>query len=275
MSRQYIKPKRKQDDAWFKDKVLLTVTHNATYQADDLVAYDSDCDELNTAKVALMVNLSHYGSDVLAEVHNLDNIDNNMINQSVQMMPSSEQSSVAAIQNLNSSAQQDALILSVIEQLKTQKAQQLKPKIYGGNVIKSTSGILIPDSEETLLLAKESHSKMILKQHDPMVLEKKVNTKPNSLNSSDPSPSSTPTIVEVPKELPKDVEQHCLESKMFQVKMNQVLNKNERLLKQVITKDIVVNSSVDNASVNVLECKKCLKLETELLNKKDFTEKVT
>ncbi|GKD46622.1 hypothetical protein Tco_1271267, partial [Tanacetum coccineum] len=38
------------------------------YQADDLDAYDSDCGELNTAKVALMANLSHYGSDVLAEV---------------------------------------------------------------------------------------------------------------------------------------------------------------------------------------------------------------
>ncbi|GKE76636.1 hypothetical protein Tco_1542756, partial [Tanacetum coccineum] len=36
-----------------------------------------------------------------------------------------------------------------------------------------------------------------------------------------------------------------------------------------------MNSSVDNASVNVHECKKCLKLETELLNKKDFIEKET
>ncbi|GKE73961.1 hypothetical protein Tco_1536002 [Tanacetum coccineum] len=70
----------------------IVITHNAAYQADDLDAYDSDCDELNTAKVALMATLSHYGSDVLAEVHNLDNIDNNMINQAVQAMPSSEQS---------------------------------------------------------------------------------------------------------------------------------------------------------------------------------------
>ncbi|GKG49294.1 hypothetical protein Tco_0515746, partial [Tanacetum coccineum] len=46
-------------------------------------AYDSDCDELNTVKVALMANLSYYGSDALAEVHNHDNIDNNMINQAV------------------------------------------------------------------------------------------------------------------------------------------------------------------------------------------------
>ncbi|GJX31263.1 hypothetical protein Tco_0241118 [Tanacetum coccineum] len=72
------------------------------------------------------------------------------------------------------------------------------------------------------------------------------------------------------------VEQHRLESKTFEVKMNQVLNKNERLLEQVISKDIVnilVNSSVNIASVNVHECEKCLKLETELLNKKDFVEK--
>ncbi|GJY88299.1 hypothetical protein Tco_0502927, partial [Tanacetum coccineum] len=39
--------------------------------------------------------------------------------------------------------------------------------------------------------------------------------------------------------------------------------------------NIVVNSSVDNASVNVHECEKCLKLKTELLNKKDFIEKET
>nr|GFB89277.1 hypothetical protein [Tanacetum cinerariifolium] len=43
------------------------VTTNAAYQADDLDAYDSDCDKLNSAKIAIMANLSHYGSDNLAE----------------------------------------------------------------------------------------------------------------------------------------------------------------------------------------------------------------
>nr|GEU42741.1 retrovirus-related Pol polyprotein from transposon TNT 1-94 [Tanacetum cinerariifolium] len=43
------------------------VTTNAAYQAYDLDAYDSDCDELNSAKTALMENLSHYGFDNLAE----------------------------------------------------------------------------------------------------------------------------------------------------------------------------------------------------------------
>ncbi|GJU90086.1 hypothetical protein Tco_1302509 [Tanacetum coccineum] len=58
------------------------------------------------------------------------------------------------------------------------KAQQLEPKLYDGNVIEKTNAIVIPDSEETLMLAEESHSKMLLKQQDPMMLEKKVNTTP-------------------------------------------------------------------------------------------------
>ncbi|GJW33586.1 retrovirus-related pol polyprotein from transposon TNT 1-94 [Tanacetum coccineum] len=434
-----------------------------------------------------MANLSHYGSDALAEVHNHGNVNNNMINQAVQVMPSSEQSNVvnhleteitsdsniipysqyviesqqAAVQKTTSPAQQDALILSVkvlnegqnvaltcndnvsdscaqsveidrlkqtlsehlkekeslmqtvsllkndfkkeesrnidreialekrIKQLDNIKAQQLEPKLYVGDIIVKTNPIVIPDSEETLMLAEESRSKMLLKQKDPMMLEKKVNTTPvdyaalnqlykdfetrfvpqtelsaeqafwsqNSVNSPEPILSSRPTIVEVPKELPKvsmvntslkklkhhlagfdvvvkerttptaitegswgfehtkacfrdeiipfvkalkdlfntfnqylvdelsevqnvfhqmeqAVEQHRLESKTFEVKMNQVLNENERLLEQVLSKDIVniiVNSSVNIASVNVHECEKCLQLETELQT--DFVEK--
>ncbi|GKF28258.1 hypothetical protein Tco_0094600, partial [Tanacetum coccineum] len=68
--------------------------------------------------------------------------------------------------------------LFVLNKLFLKKAQQLEPKLYDGNVIKNTSAIVIPDSEETLMLAKESHSKMLLKQQDLMVLEKKVNTTP-------------------------------------------------------------------------------------------------
>ncbi|GJR89230.1 hypothetical protein Tco_0213241 [Tanacetum coccineum] len=201
------------------------ITHNASYQADDLDAYNSDCNELNTAKVSLMTNLSHYGSDALTKVHNHDNMDNHMINQGVQYVKESQQ---ADAHNSSSFAQQDALLLSVIEQLKTQavnctkinldnksvndtltaelerhkeqKAQQLEPKLYNGNVIKNTSAIVIPDSEKTLMLAEESRSKMLLKQQDPMMLEKK---SPNSMNSSDPNPSERLAKVEVLKELSK------------------------------------------------------------------------
>nr|GFC87076.1 hypothetical protein [Tanacetum cinerariifolium] len=82
MSKQCTKPKRKRDEAWFKDKYVIT--NNAAYQADDLDAYDSDCDKINSGKIALMANLSHYGFDNLAEVHNLDNVTTNVIDQDVQ-----------------------------------------------------------------------------------------------------------------------------------------------------------------------------------------------
>ncbi|GJU26524.1 retrovirus-related pol polyprotein from transposon TNT 1-94 [Tanacetum coccineum] len=163
MSKQCTKPKRKQDDSWFKEKVLLVqaqahgqilneeelafladpdipegqatqtvITHNAAYQADDLDAYNSDCDELNTAEVALMANLSHYGSDALAEVFKIPSICGQ------------------------------------------------KPKLYVGYIIVQTNPIVIPDSEETLALAEESRSKMHLKHKDNMMLEKekKVDTTP-------------------------------------------------------------------------------------------------
>nr|GFC99208.1 hypothetical protein [Tanacetum cinerariifolium]GFC99271.1 hypothetical protein [Tanacetum cinerariifolium] len=98
MSKQCTKPRRKRNAEWFKDKGLLVqsqanghvlqeeelefladpgtqesssnqivITNNAAYQADDLDAYDSDCDDINSAKITLMANLSHYGSDNLAE----------------------------------------------------------------------------------------------------------------------------------------------------------------------------------------------------------------
>nr|GEX22226.1 hypothetical protein [Tanacetum cinerariifolium] len=122
------------------------ITTNAAYQADDLDAYDSDCDELNSAKVALMANLSHYGSDTLAEVNNHADRTNLLISQEMQVSLISEPSTILAksntestsdsniisysqymnesqyntVQNSTLPALQDDLILFVIEQLKTQ-----------------------------------------------------------------------------------------------------------------------------------------------------------
>nr|GFA75743.1 hypothetical protein [Tanacetum cinerariifolium] len=122
------------------------VTTNAAYQADDLDAYESDCDKLNSVKVALMANLSHYGSDNLAKVNNQNYMPNYLIPQEMQVPSTSEQSTILAqsntkntsnsniisyskymnesqyntIQNFTLPALQDDLILSVIEQLKTQ-----------------------------------------------------------------------------------------------------------------------------------------------------------
>ncbi|GJY38109.1 hypothetical protein Tco_0424473 [Tanacetum coccineum] len=270
------------------------------------------------------------------------------------------------------------------------KVRESKPKLYDGNVILKMDAIVIPDSDETLMLCEESRSKMLLKEQDPMVVKNKVNTKPinyailnndynkrfvrqsdlysehaywkaTSVPPLDPSPSSTTNKVEVPKEFPKvsmvntslkelkrhlagfdqvvkerttataitegtwgfehtkacfrdeiipfikelkdifnnfnqylvdeladvqnvfyqmeqAVEQHRLESRTFEVKMNQVLSENERLLAQAIDHDIVktvVNLSVNDGCETVNECQKCLELKTELLNKKDVVDKET
>nr|GFB78307.1 hypothetical protein [Tanacetum cinerariifolium] len=129
MSKQCTKPKRKQDAEWFKDKVLLVqaqanrqvlqeeelyfladpgmaessnnqnvITTNAAYQADDLDAYDSNCDEINSAKIALMANLSHYSSDNLVEVNNHDNMTNHFP-QEMQVPLTSEQSTILTWSN--------------------------------------------------------------------------------------------------------------------------------------------------------------------------------
>nr|GEU33791.1 retrovirus-related Pol polyprotein from transposon TNT 1-94 [Tanacetum cinerariifolium] len=62
------------------------ITHNADYQANDLDAYDSDCDELNTAKVALMDNLSSYCSDSLAEQNGVVKRQNRMLIEAARTM---------------------------------------------------------------------------------------------------------------------------------------------------------------------------------------------
>ncbi|GJT44372.1 hypothetical protein Tco_0953087 [Tanacetum coccineum] len=128
MSKQCTKPKRKRDDLWFKNKVLLVqaqasgkILHEEELafladlgipEANYLMPYDSDCDELNTAKVALMANLSHYGSDALFEVYNHDNVNNDMTNQVVQAMPSSEQSNV--VNHLETEIMSDSNIILIL-----------------------------------------------------------------------------------------------------------------------------------------------------------------
>nr|GFD20079.1 hypothetical protein [Tanacetum cinerariifolium] len=77
----------------------IFVTNNAAYQADDLDAYDPDCDEINSAKIAFMANLSHYGSDNLAEVNNPEIRANSLTRQERQVQSTSEQFSTLTHSN--------------------------------------------------------------------------------------------------------------------------------------------------------------------------------
>ncbi|GJR47004.1 retrovirus-related pol polyprotein from transposon TNT 1-94 [Tanacetum coccineum] len=273
------------------------ITLNATYQADDFDAYDSDCDELNTVKVALMENLSHYGLDALDELNVVNHLETEISSDS-NIIPYSQYAIESQQINLDNKSVNDTLTAELErykEQLKVLKEGQNVDLRSNNNVSDSsaqsveidhlkrilskhlkekeslmqtvtllkndfkeeesrnidreialekktkqldninTSSIVILDFKETLILAEESRSKMLLKQKDPMMLEKKVNTTPvdyavlnqlsqdfktrfvpqtklpaeqafwsqNYKNSPDPTLSRRPTKVEVPKELPK------------------------------------------------------------------------
>nr|GFC31673.1 hypothetical protein [Tanacetum cinerariifolium] len=143
--------------------------------------------------------------------------------------------------------------------------------------------------------AEESRSKMIKKQNDPQMIEKKVITKPidyailNQLSTDfntrfvpqtkssaeqafwsqysvqidEPNLSGT-TIVEVPKELPK----------VSMTKMENVLQENDRLLTEALSVEIVNTVLHDNVKfhcLNVDACAHCITTESEL--KSNFIKK--
>nr|GEU58621.1 retrovirus-related Pol polyprotein from transposon TNT 1-94 [Tanacetum cinerariifolium] len=128
-------------------------------------------------------------ADVLSEVPHSEHTNNDILNQNVQDMPYSKQTHLvnypktkvtsdsniipysqylletqnAAVQNINSSAQQDVMILYVFEQL----LNQISSMFYDGNVLAREPNVIsIADSKETLMLDEEIQSKMLLKQMD-------------------------------------------------------------------------------------------------------------
>ncbi|GKA25209.1 hypothetical protein Tco_0711318 [Tanacetum coccineum] len=106
--------------------VQTIILSNVTFQTDDLYAYDSDCDDNSTTKAVLMANLSNYGSYVLSEYFEQTPIDaypDNEITSESNIIPYSQyllETQQAAVQDTNSSIQQDSMILYVIEQMSEQ-----------------------------------------------------------------------------------------------------------------------------------------------------------
>nr|GEZ58528.1 hypothetical protein [Tanacetum cinerariifolium] len=123
MSKQCTKPKRKRDAEWFKDKVLLVQAqaNGQVLQEEELefLADPGTTESSSNQNIALVAHLSHYGSDNLAE-------------------------------NSNLPALQYDLILSVIEQLKTQVVNCTK--INHDN--KQVNELLTAELERELALEK-------------------------------------------------------------------------------------------------------------------------
>ncbi|GJS76135.1 hypothetical protein Tco_0726016 [Tanacetum coccineum] len=130
MVKQCTQPKRPINYAWFKEKLMLaeaqeagqildeeqivfiseprieeasisqqTIPQNSAFQTEDLDAYDLNCDNISSAKVDLMKNLTSCDSYVLFEVPYFDTYPDDMINQDVQEMPYSEQTHIVDFSN--------------------------------------------------------------------------------------------------------------------------------------------------------------------------------
>ncbi|GJY82048.1 hypothetical protein Tco_0494799 [Tanacetum coccineum] len=181
------------------------------------------------------------------------------------------------VQNSNSSAQQDVLILSMFEQLNTQV-------MHCTNVNKALTTELDRYKEEVKDLKEmqnvENNFSGSNEQYAEIVRLKE--TLSTSVPALDPSHSSTTIKVEVPKELPKVsmVYTSLKELKRYLTGFDLVVK--ERTTTTAITEaidndivKIVVNLSVNKGCDTVNECQKCLELKTELLNKKDFVDKET
>ncbi|GJU53931.1 putative ribonuclease H-like domain-containing protein [Tanacetum coccineum] len=134
------------DPGILASQTQTVIPRNAAFQTEDLDTYYSDCDDLSSSQAVLMANISNYGSDAISEVQNSKTYLNDMDNQSVHALQDFEQSPVmdfidskiysdsniipysqylqetqqATVQDTNLKAQQDSVILSVIEQMSEQ-----------------------------------------------------------------------------------------------------------------------------------------------------------
>ncbi|GJW50714.1 retrovirus-related pol polyprotein from transposon TNT 1-94 [Tanacetum coccineum] len=132
--------------------VQTIIPNNAAFQTEDLDTYDSDCDDISNVKAVLMANISNYGSDVISEVPHSKTYLNDMENQSVHaiqdfekpptvdfidneihsdsnIIPHSQylqETQHANVQDTHLQAQQDSMILSVIEQMSEQMINHKK-----------------------------------------------------------------------------------------------------------------------------------------------------
>ncbi|GKA88018.1 retrovirus-related pol polyprotein from transposon TNT 1-94 [Tanacetum coccineum] len=134
--------------------VQTIIPNNVAFKIEDLDTYDSDCDDISNVKAVLMANISNYGSDVILEVPHSETYLNDMENQSVHAMQDFEQSPVVdfsdneihsdsniilysqylqetqltTVQDTTLQAQQDSMILYVIEQMSEQMIDHVNNK---------------------------------------------------------------------------------------------------------------------------------------------------
>nr|GEV79929.1 hypothetical protein [Tanacetum cinerariifolium] len=183
------------------------VITNELFQSDGIDLYDSDCDEGPTTQANFMANLSSCDSKVLSEVPYSDAYPNDMLNQDVQEMPFSKQTHIvdfpdnkihsnsniipysqylqesqhAGVQDTNSSAPNDLLVLSLVEKMTDQVANLDKENQTNKMVNESLTAELEIYKERVTIFkqrintASNNREKLIDSQMDDLI--RKRNTK--------------------------------------------------------------------------------------------------
>ncbi|GJV05517.1 hypothetical protein Tco_1343173 [Tanacetum coccineum] len=190
MTRQCTQPKRPRNAAWFKEKLMLaeaqeavaqqTIPQNSAFQTEDLDAYDSDCDDLSLAKAILMENLSSCDVQEMqySEQTHIDYFQENKIHSDSNIIPYSQylqESQDAVIHDTNSSAPNDLLVLSLVEQMTNHVAHldkenqtnkmRIQPTLYDGGVIAIEHAVIsVIDDEETLILEEDCDQRCLAKE---------------------------------------------------------------------------------------------------------------
>nr|GEW02138.1 hypothetical protein [Tanacetum cinerariifolium] len=185
-SKQCTKPKSKRDNSWFKDKVLMVQA-----QANGQILHEEELAFLANPGIPEVKRKGIFNANSYSSQNDFKQEESRNIDRGIAL-----EKKIKHMDNIVYKRDQSAQIVHMLTKPKffydhttkqalgfqnpfyLKKAQQLKPKLYDGNVIKNTCVIVISNSEETLMLAEESRSKMILKQQDPVILEKKFNTTP-------------------------------------------------------------------------------------------------
>ncbi|GJY99730.1 hypothetical protein Tco_0517160 [Tanacetum coccineum] len=274
----------------------------AAFRIDDLDAFDSDCDDVPSAKAVLMANLSSYDSYVLLEVpfHDI-NIENNVSYQSVQKNQCSEQPSfdndtevditsdnniisyeqylqeteTPVVQSTSSYAQQDALLMCVIEEMSSQVAKC--NKVQQENIVVN----------ESLTAELERYKEQVIVDRNAKVadFEKQIHSLKLQLNATVETHKTLSTTVECLKKESNQKEDKYLDKVIDLQKKNKALDnvvykignlklaKESRIMKQDNAKQAAHNENLVPSADRVKIGKSNLRMDP-FVNQREETYQV-
>nr|GEX53193.1 retrovirus-related Pol polyprotein from transposon TNT 1-94 [Tanacetum cinerariifolium] len=276
MSKQCTKPKRKRDEQWFKDKVLLVQA-----QANGQVLQEDELEFLADPRIAETSSTQY------------------VITNNEETLKLEDESRSKRLQKQNDPIMSrkkvitkpvDYIVLNqLLKDFKTRfvphtelSAEQPFWSWYSvqseeTNLSVSTTIVEVPKELSKVNMVNSSLKKLKFHLASFNMVLKERTTATSITEGTFFDQFLIDELIEVQNVfnlMEHAVEQHCVEKNKFQNKMKNVLKDNERLLEQEISVDIVnivVHDHVNSACKTVNVCERCVTIETEL--QKDFIKK--